>query len=415
MKQQEANQELETISQELESTSRELARLQKEEQKRLEKQQEVDHQQYELQKILLLQQKQQQERTQEEKALLSFIDMVSDTLNIMSSTSYITGHAGVDLRLENMMTKIFSDKRMFNHQNYYQQFVSCLTICTTRFLSRREAIFWLRQVSYIFDEFMRLYPEVVGQYNLENNGLHDVLSCFINVSTPTIQQNFALKLAETLIELYKKVMDLTLQFLRTVLIGTVFRDHSVEPLERKEKLSEDHGHGHAHGHSNTLNSNLLKPFSKLLQHFERWKVYDSIIIKFFNEVYSNMDSMLWNELMAKPSLYCTAERGLHLKLALSHLQDWKLANLKKHLTSNYSNLSLIGKMPFITEAANLLVLDKNLFLEKSLVESLFPTIPLNSIYFLLLNFQPSKLIHDAVPSNVLQAFHAWGCAWPTDK
>jgi len=72
------------------------------------------------------------------------------------------------------------------------------------------------------------------------------------------------------------------------------------------------------------------------------------------------------------------------------------------------NLLNIGVLPHITQTANVLVLDKYLFTDESLVKEYFPSLTSTQLLRILSKFQPSKISPTPVPKTVLKHVESMG-------
>lgn len=68
----------------------------------------------------------------------------------------------------------------------------------------------------------------------------------------------------------------------------------------------------------------------------------------------------------------------------------------------------IGKLEYLMEAANLMIVSKKGFGEQAQIEEMFTKLSTSQIYHLLAYFQPSKLSPSAVSASVLNKIRGWG-------
>jgi uncharacterized protein (DUF2235 family) len=102
-----------------------------------------------------------------------------------------------------------------------------------------------------------------------------------------------------------------------------------------------------------------------------------------------MTSRLFNNLLRQEEL-CSCGSGFQIKLGLSQLEEWISKadkNDKKHLSQAAKRYLL-----HITEAANVLVVDKDIFTDEEMIENVFPTLTVPQIKYLLEHFQTDQYV-----------------------
>lgn len=99
-----------------------------------------------------------------------------------------------------------------------------------------------------------------------------------------------------------------------------------------------------------------------------------------------------------------------MRLGTSHNLTKTTANdIRPHVSTLNRSTRDIGQFVYLSQAANLMVLaDKRLLADKETAESLCPNLTNSHLYFLLSNFQPSKLCQTPVSSAVLRKIKTWG-------
>eukprot|EP01126_Amoeba_proteus_P060746 TRINITY_DN8077_c0_g2_i1.p1 TRINITY_DN8077_c0_g2~~TRINITY_DN8077_c0_g2_i1.p1 ORF type:complete len:1148 (+),score=334.16 TRINITY_DN8077_c0_g2_i1:171-3614(+) len=332
------------------------------------------------------------------------------TLNVMSSTALPPMHNGVDkgcvLLIETILnnpSNFFDDPSCTN----LSAVVDTLSREALRVQTKGQMVFWFQQVCYMIDTLLQAYPwsTVTPGCELKKDGIYVVGD--LVMSSNSTQTWFMYHLYSILLEIYKSFLEIVLDNLKSTLIPSVYIDLSRKPFTGNSKLSKKHGHGHLHGHDHMILIGILSSYDKALKHLQKWKVYDHIVLQFFHQIYHYTDVALFNELLRKPDMYCTAERGFHIKLILSQLDDWKLSNLKSHAAMEIS-LRSIGTMQFMNQVANLLVVEKAIMKDMQLINTLFPALNLDHLYYILLHFQPSHMAPNPVDSSILRELFSMG-------
>jgi DNA repair ATPase RecN len=151
--------------------------------------------------------------------------------------------------------------------------------------------------------------------------------------------------------------------------------------------------------SNALPSTgLTNILSEHLEMLHKYHIFDSVIKQFFCQVFYYINTRLFNNLLRQEEL-CSCGSGFQIKLGLSQLEEWISKadkNDKKHLSQAAKRYLL-----HITEAANVLVVDKDIFTDEEMIENVFPTLTVPQIKFLLEHFQTDQYAPNPVPRNVM--------------
>lgn len=192
----------------------------------------------------------------------------------------------------------------------------------------------------------------------------------------------------------------------------------------------------------------------------------SVLLQLFHQLYHFMDITIFNEIFTKqpnstnststpmksggtpavtvpPSNFgnCSFERGLHLKLVTSELENWAAENLVKHAKALVSSVpapvpppSTPGKTPssasgssgsasasvsatiqilsgtkliYTTQAASVMIIDKSAFTDKAVISEHFSQLSFAQLFGLLQNFQTSKLYPSPVSGSVMKQLDIW--------
>jgi len=103
----------------------------------------------------------------------------------------------------------------------------------------------------------------------------------------------------------------------------------------------------------------------------------------FAQIFYFMNSSLFNHLLEKPEL-CKASTGFTIKMIVSQIEEWasqKHPVLLPFVRSQFDNLM---------EAANVLVIDKSVFLNEEVVGGIFSKLNLVQIKQLVSSFTPDE-------------------------
>jgi len=126
------------------------------------------------------------------------------------------------------------------------------------------------------------------------------------------------------------------------------------------------------------------------------------IFQLINQVLYSYDCYLFNELLSNEK-YCTVANGFNIKLNISQLLDWKILALS-NLYNNPNLISSVVSLDFISNASNVLIMDKAMFAEEEVRLALKP-LQNRHIHRLLYLFSPDNENRDTVPSDVLSLIH----------
>jgi len=150
----------------------------------------------------------------------------------------------------------------------------------------------------------------------------------------------------------------------------------------------------------------LKQIISILQNyqdcFQKGKLCSTVVLQFFNQIYYFMDSVMFNKLLQFSSF--SGQIGMNLKIVISELIGWKQANLKKYYSTQpnqYISFADICSFEYISQAINVLVLNKTQFVDQTFIENLFPRLSGIHLYILLSRFVPDELAPHEVPTSVL--------------
>ncbi|KYR01299.1 hypothetical protein DLAC_02020 [Tieghemostelium lacteum] len=143
---------------------------------------------------------------------------------------------------------------------------------------------------------------------------------------------------------------------------------------------------------------LCKVLGKYLNYFKDNFVFDSIVQQFFSQTFHYISYTMLNEIIDNGSQnnMCSPSSGFKIKLSISMIEDW-ISQLEER------DLLLPSKeyLSVITEASNLMVIDKSIFTDSEAILSAFSTLNILQIKKLLEIWKPDQLSPDPIPSSVL--------------
>jgi len=324
-------------------------------------------------------------------------------------------------------------------------------------LHQEKLIFWLVQVVYLADLVAAEYnlgPGIVS-LGLDFSNLSKVSTVMSPIRSETARR-FLSDLREIAIKIYGKIVRATMEALRPVLQKLVHGENgsvsnssgndSVSSSPEGTKtvstprsltggwnvLKKSSGSAVPEEPANTIptvvsSSNVLGTGSRpedptcvilatLNKHhvlFEKALLCSTLVLQYFNQIYRNMDAIMFNELFRYFPKF-SGEIGVSIKLGISQLNWWKFENLRKYYTlkenSNpdfrWSPLSDIGVFEYLSQAINVLVLDKVLFEDQNFVEQHFHNLSANHLFVLLARFIPDAMSPHEVPAELLEKLKA---------
>lgn len=330
-------------------------------------------------------------------------------------------------------------------------------------LHQEKLVFWLVQVVFLADlvagEF-NLGPGIVSHgLDFSNPSGHDGRQSGVSpvMSSARFETacRFLTDLREIAIKIYGKLVRATMDALRPVLQKLVRGSESIKPpvpdsaatcpesppkTGSLKSSSSPSGNGGGNMTQKRSNSNgvleepvvppcngvlgkgsrpedptcvILATLNKHHSFFEKALLCNTLVLQYFNQVYRNMDAFMFNELFRFFPNF-SGENGVSIKLGISQLNWWKYENLRKYYTSKenphrdfrWLPLSEIGVFDYLSQAINVLVLDKALFEDENFVEQHFHNLSPNHLYELLARFVPDAMSPHEVPSELLEKLKA---------
>jgi len=138
--------------------------------------------------------------------------------------------------------------------------------------------------------------------------------------------------------------------------------------------------------------------TEYMELFQKHRVFPSVFQQFFCQIFYYIDAKLFNALMQRKDL-CSCHQGFQIKLGLSQLEEW----INKYKNEKHPMFSRIARdyLGHITEASNVLVVDKKMFLDGKMIEEHFSTLNAAQIKHLLDRYQTDQFSTEPVSREVL--------------
>jgi hypothetical protein len=136
-------------------------------------------------------------------------------------------------------------------------------------------------------------------------------------------------------------------------------------------------------------SNFLKPQI-------RYKIASLIVEQFFSQLFYFVDATVFNMLIEDGSSYCTAGQAFNIKLSLSHMEQWGHASFG----AAFERIKETS-MRFISEATNLLVMDKTpVIFSTEMRTQAWPSLSPSQVLALFKNYRPDNISTAAISEEV---------------
>jgi len=111
------------------------------------------------------------------------------------------------------------------------------------------------------------------------------------------------------------------------------------------------------------------------------------------QIFFFVDAQIFNVFIKQPQLY-TAGRGFQIKMALSQV-DSSLSKQGALLSNKQLN--------YVKESANLLIMDKSIMSDSSIIKQIFTHLNVLQIRHIVERFKPDELAPDKTPESVKQS------------
>eukprot|EP01124_Arcella_intermedia_P005026 TRINITY_DN12925_c0_g2_i1.p1 TRINITY_DN12925_c0_g2~~TRINITY_DN12925_c0_g2_i1.p1 ORF type:complete len:728 (+),score=259.19 TRINITY_DN12925_c0_g2_i1:207-2186(+) len=265
-----------------------------------------------------------------------------------------------------------------------------------------EIAFWLKQTTYLYDYFAKFFSK---RYVIKKFGINIVVESADEIPN---KERFLNELLVVILEIYKVLLALTYKDLGKLLIDVAFQtiDEKVVPETRvsQSKIRQSRAATPKKPPSQAPTpSDITRLLSQVLSILDNHTLDLSIMIQYFNQIFHFIDGTIFNELMTNVAKYSVAERGFFIKLAASEIENWGAINIEKRLKKQENSpFQWKGQLSHVIESGTVLVLDKILFVDDSLVKELFPSLTGRQLHRLLSKFQPSELCPNPVPKETLK-------------
>ncbi|EGC31569.1 hypothetical protein DICPUDRAFT_156561 [Dictyostelium purpureum] len=256
--------------------------------------------------------------------------------------------------------------------------------------------YWFSTVSYI------LYKINQAGYTQESsNPLKSGVEISVNnfvTPAPEIGGSFIRDLQSLNLSIYSKLLSVTEIKLEKVLISSVFLPDSIILEAQKSPISKNSSSPNSTKNSSSGNSinNLLSILDGVITFLKEGRIFDSISSQFLNQVFYFMNAQITNYLLSN-SKVCTTTQGLEVKMGVSRLKEW---------CSQTPYKSASQQLDSSHEASNLLVIDKNVFVDIDAIKSIFQKLNLHQIKQLLESFTPDNLSPDPLPMVLKKALES---------
>ncbi|KAK5574511.1 hypothetical protein RB653_009764 [Dictyostelium firmibasis] len=216
---------------------------------------------------------------------------------------------------------------------------------------------------------------------------------------PEIGGSFIRDLQALNLSIYSKLLSVTEIKLEKVLIPSIYLPDSIileaqkSPIKSSSSTSPlGRTSGSLPTSGNSIN-NLLYILDGIITFLKEGRIFDSVSNQFLNQIFYFMNAQVTNHLLNNPKV-CTTTQGLEVKMGVSRLKEWCSATPYK---------SASQQLDSSLEASNLLVIDKNVFVDIEAIKSIFQKLNLHQIKQLLQSFTPDSLSPDTLPTVLRKA------------
>jgi len=249
--------------------------------------------------------------------------------------------------------------------------------------------FWLRQVMFLVDK-------VAEQVNSET--IKDITSLLPN--------RVEITAGDEIYDLDNLTPILFLDYLKKLIVSFFFKIIQIIISDTHKLLFScffekvaDHKRKHV---QQDLISDLTRYLNDFIKVLDEYNIEYIDIFQIINQVLYSYDCYLFNELLSSEN-FCTVAHGFNIKLNIAQLLDWKISALS-NLYNNSNLISSVVSMDFISNASNVLIMDKAMFAEEDVRIALKP-LQNRHIHRLLFLFSPDHENRDEVPEDVLSLIH----------
>ncbi|KYR00657.1 C2 calcium/lipid-binding region-containing protein [Tieghemostelium lacteum] len=260
--------------------------------------------------------------------------------------------------------------------------------------------YWLATVAHILHKIHQV-GLIQEQADPIVSGVEISMSSF---SSPSVELggSFVRDLQALLLNIYSKLISICEIKIEKILIQSIFIQDSLilksSPMSTTSSpMSKMTGSATASPKPNSSNSksilNLLSILDGIILFIRESKISNVIGNQLLNQIFYFINSQITNHLLTNQSV-CTSTQGLEVKMGVSRLKEWCS-------TTNFKTAS--QQLDPAHEASNLLVIDKNVFVDVEAIKSIFSKLNLNQIRKLLESFAPDDLSPEPLPQTLKKA------------
>jgi len=246
-----------------------------------------------------------------------------------------------------------------------------------------ELVLWLSFTTTLLDTIVEKYPSGRDRVGIKGITTNTKL---LGARKPQRDDNvdmFATELEKLSNEIYIKMLKNVYERLRPLVSVSLLttKEYAAKPQKKRTKKPQD----------------VTQVLTECLKSFLNHNLFESIIKQFHHQIFYYVDCILFNQVIDHGDRYCFGNNGFEIKLAISYLEDWANRNLQASISDQLYHLS---------QAANIIILDKTLFSDKDVVASIFPSLNWKQIGCILSSFQPDKTSPGEVPKSVMKFVEA---------
>ncbi|KAN0033033.1 hypothetical protein ACTA71_011240 [Dictyostelium dimigraforme] len=235
--------------------------------------------------------------------------------------------------------------------------------------------------------------------NPMKSGIEISVNSFVTPA-PEIGGSFIRDLQALNLSIYSKLLSVTEIKLEKVLIPSIYLPDSIileaqkSPIKSSSSSTSPLGRtsGSLPTNGNSIN-NLLYILDSIIQFLKEGRIFDNVSNQFLNQIFYFINAQITNHLLNNPKV-CTTTQGLEVKMGVSRLKEW---------CSTTPFKSASQQLDSSLEASNLLVIDKNVFVDIEAIKSIFQKLNLHQIKQLLQSFTPDSLSPDTLPTILRKA------------
>jgi len=281
---------------------------------------------------------------------------------------------GLSTAFNELIKVLFESYFKGNNYQFLAKVISAISISAKGSSHRNQITMWLSQTNRLHDAIVKqFYP---GQKQIKDTGLTIIPKegnkpVEDDPNHPNAKRLIS-ELKELAFTIYSHLLDVSYEQIKPQVAPAL-----LETGENETKLA--------------LITDILSTYH---QAFKKHYLLDSVMQQYFYQVYYFINASLFNKLLENKSTLCTCANGFKIKQTMAELEDWGSHRSLKHLDK---------PLEHVIQAVNVLVMvDKAIFMDKGMIQSLFPILNFAQIKRILELFQTDDLSPDPVPPEVLQ-------------